>query len=345
MQFSVKQIGELLKAEIVGDDSVQVNSLAELQNAGPGDISFYSNKKYADLLYASKASAILVPTDFQADQELTTTLIKVEDSYSAFAQLLMIAEKHVVPEKTGIEKPSYIAETASIGQDCYIGAFAYIGENAVIGNCSKIYPNVHVGDNVVIGDNCILYPGSHVMYNCKLGSNVTLHGGAIIGADGFGFAPQKDGSYFRIPQIGNVVLEDYVSIGANATIDRATVSSTIIRKGVKLDNLVHIAHNCEVGDNTVMAAHVGIAGSVTIGKNCMFGGQAGLSGHIKIADNNQIGPRSALMTNVENGGNSFLGAPGMDSKEFFRIYASTKKLPDLLKRVQKIEKKLESQDS
>lgn len=341
MQFSVKQISELLQAEIVGDENTQISSLSELENAGPGDISFFSNKKYKDMLYGSKASAILVPKNFVATQKLEASLLKVEDSYSAFAQLLMVAEKHVVPEKIGIEQPAYIAETATIGEGCYIGAFAYIGDNVKIGDGTKIYPNVHVGDNVTIGEDCILYPGSHVMYNCQLGSNVTLHSGAIIGADGFGFAPQKDGSYIRIPQIGNVILEDYVSIGANAAIDRATVSSTIIHKGVKLDNLVHIAHNCEVGDNTVMAAHVGIAGSVKIGKNCMFGGQAGLSGHITIADNNQIGPRSALMSNIETEGNSFLGAPGMDSKEFFRIYASTKRLPDLIKKVQKLEKKIE----
>ncbi|MGB3466687.1 MAG: UDP-3-O-(3-hydroxymyristoyl)glucosamine N-acyltransferase [Cyclobacteriaceae bacterium] len=338
MQFTVRQIADLLKAEVIGDETTQISSLAELQNAGSGDISFFSNKKYESLLYASQASAILVPKDFEPAQEITGSLLKVDDSYSAFAQLLVVAENHLMPKKTGIENPSYIAESASIGEDCYIGAFAYIGENVVIGEGTQIYPNVHVGDRVKIGENCILYPGAQVMYNCVLEDHVTLHSGAIIGADGFGFAPQKDGSYFRIPQIGNVVLEDYVSVGANATIDRATVSSTIIRRGVKLDNLVHIAHNCEVGENTVMAAHVGIAGSVKIGKNCMFGGQAGLSGHITIADNNQIGPRSALMSDVTTEKNTFLGAPGIDSKEFFRIYASTKKLPDLLKRVQQLEK-------
>lgn len=340
MRFTVEQISELLGAEIVGDETAEISSLAELQNASTGDISFFSNKKYETLLYASQATAVLVPKDFEPSADLNATLLKVEDSYSAFAQLLMVAENHLRPKKTGIENPSYIADSANVGEDCYIGAFAYIGENVEIGEGTQIYPNVHIGDNVKIGKECILHPGSHVMYNCVLGDHVTLHSGAIIGADGFGFAPQKDGSYFRIPQIGNVVLEDYVSIGANATIDRATVSSTVIHKGVKLDNLVHIAHNCEVGENTVMAAHVGIAGSVRIGKNCMFGGQAGLSGHISIADNNQIGPRSALMSDVTTEKNSFLGAPGIDSKEFFRIYASTKKLPDLLKRVQKIEKQL-----
>lgn len=341
MQFSVKQIGELLKAEIDGDERVQISSLSELQNAGEGDISFFSNKKYESLLYESKASAILVPKDFVPDKQLNTVLLKVEDSYSSFAQLLMMAESYVVPEKSGIEQPSYISESATVGEDCYIGAFSYIGANAKIGNGTKIYPNVHIGENVIIGEDCILYPGAHVMFNCQLGNNVTLHSGAIIGADGFGFAPQKDGSYIRIPQIGNVILEDYVSIGANATVDRATVSSTIIHKGVKLDNMVHIAHNCEVGDHTVMAAQAGIAGSVTIGKNCMFGGQSALSGHISIADNNKIGPKSALMVNVKDGGNSFLGSPGVDARDFFRIHASSKRLPDLIKKVQQLEKKLE----
>lgn len=341
MQFSVKQISDLLEGEIEGDEGTQVSALAELQNASEGGLSFFSNKKYEDLLYATKASAILVPKDFVLSKPLNATLIKVGDPYSAFAQLLMVAEKQVVPEPTGTEQPSYIDETATIGENCYIGAFAYIGKNAKIGDNTKIYPNVHVGENVTIGEGCILYPGSHVMYNCVLGDFVTLHGGAIVGADGFGFAPQKDGSYIRIPQIGNVILEDYVSIGANATVDRATVSSTIIRKGVKLDNMVHVAHNCEVGENTVMAAQVGIAGSVKIGKSCMFGGQSALSGHISIADNNKIGPKSALMINVKDGGNSFLGSPGVDARDFFRIHASSKKLPELIKRVQKLEKKLE----
>ncbi|MEL7145829.1 MAG: UDP-3-O-(3-hydroxymyristoyl)glucosamine N-acyltransferase [Bacteroidota bacterium] len=341
MQFSVKQISELLGGKIEGDNQMQVSALAELQNAKKGGLSFFSNKKYEELLYTTEASVVLVPDDFKPSKPVEATMIRVADPYSAFAQLLMVAEKQVVPQPEGIEPQSYIADTATLGDNCYVGAFAYIGNNVKVGDNTKIYPNVFIGDNVTIGEDCILYPGAHVMYNCVLGNHVTLHGGAIIGADGFGFAPQEDGSYIRIPQIGNVILEDYVSIGANATVDRATVSSTIIHQGVKLDNMVHIAHNCEVGDHTVMAAQVGIAGSVTIGKNCMFGGQSALSGHISIADDNKIGPKSALMVNVKDGGNSFLGSPGVDARDFFRIFASSKKLPDLIKRVQQLEKKLE----
>ncbi len=337
MKFPLKQIAEFIKAEIRGEDQIEINNLADIQTAKAGEITFLSNLKYEDELYKSNASAVIVKKGFEPKKEVAPTLLVVDDPYTAFALLLTLVEQHLIPHVAGVEPGVHIADSAKIGEDPYIGSGTVICDGVQIGNNVKIYPGCYIGHNVSIGDDTVIHPGVKIMYNSKIGSNCSFLPGAVIGSEGFGFAPQEDGSYVRIPQLGNVIIEDNVSIGSNTTIDRATVSATIIRNGAKIDNQVQIAHNCEVGENTVIAGQTGIAGSTKIGKNCQLAGQVGVSGHITIADGTRIGPQSGIMSSIKDQGREVMGTPILDVKEFMRVYAASKKVPELIKRVQHLE--------
>ena len=270
MEFSVEQIASFLHGEVVGDGSIKVSNLSKIDDGKPGTLSFLANSKYTHHIYETKASAVLVRRDFIPEQEVKTTLIKVDDPYACLALLLNMVDQATRPQKSGIEENVYIADSATLGEDVYVGAFAYIANNASIGSNTKIYPQAYIGDNVKIGTNCIIYPGVKIYHNCVIGNNVIIHAGTVIGSDGFGFAPQN-GEYVKIAQIGNVIIEDNVEIGSNTSIDRATMGSTVVKRGAKLDNLIQVAHNVEIGESTVMAAQVGVAGSTKVGKHCMIG--------------------------------------------------------------------------
>ncbi|MEO7984403.1 MAG: UDP-3-O-(3-hydroxymyristoyl)glucosamine N-acyltransferase, partial [Bacteroidota bacterium] len=284
MQFPASQIALLLHGKVVGDPNATVDSFGKIEEAREGQLTFFSNPKYEEYIYTTKASVILINEAFELKQPVSATLIRVPDAYTAFATLLTKYQEIVQQQLTGIQQPSYIAKTATYGDNVFIGAFTYIGEHVTIGKNTKILPNSFIGDHVVIGDNCLIDPGVKIYHRCKIGNHVNILAGAVIGSDGFGFAPQPDGTFIKIPQLGNVIIEDHADIGANVTIDRATVGSTIIRSGAKLDNLIQIGHNAEVGDNTIIAAQAGISGSTKIGKNVMIGGQAGIVGHIQLGD-------------------------------------------------------------
>lgn len=340
VSFTAEQIAQVLNGTIEGDKNVSVNNFSKIDDGKPGTITFLANAKYTHYIYTTKASIVLVNNDFVAEQPINTTLIRCKDAYSALAMLLEQVSKQS-PSKNGIEEMSFISKSATHGDDLYLGAFAYVGENVKIGNNVKIYPQVYIGDNCKIDDNTIIYPGAKIYQNCIIGKNCTIQAGAIIGGDGFGFAPQADGSYKKIPQLGNVILEDDVEIGANTTIDRAVMDSTIIRKGVKLDNLIQIAHNVEIGENTVMAALCGISGSTKIGKQCMFGGQVGLGGHITVGDKVNIGAQSGTISNLKDGA-QLLGSPAIPMKEFFRSSIIFPKLPDMYKQLAQLQKELDA---
>lgn len=338
MEFTAQQIAAFLNGVIEGDASVKVSNFSKIEEGKPGTLTFLANPKYESFIYETQASVVLVNNDFVPSQPLTTTLIKVPNAYAALAMLMSMVEQ-AKPKKTGIDSTAFIAATAQLGESPYVGNFAYIGENVKIGHNVKIYPQVYIGDNVNIGDNVTVYPHACIYDGCNLGSNLIIHAGAVIGADGFGFAPEGDG-YKKIPQIGNVIIEDDVEIGANTTIDRAVMDSTIIRKGVKLDNLIQIAHNVEVGENTVMAAQVGVAGSVKIGKHCMFGGQVGLAGHLKIGDNVNLGAQSGVISSVE-GNTTVLGSPSMPAKSYMRSSAIFSKLPEMYRTMGQLQREIE----
>jgi UDP-3-O-[3-hydroxymyristoyl] glucosamine N-acyltransferase len=303
-----------------------------------------SNPKYEEFIYTTRASICIVNKTFQATKALpeTLTLVLVDDAYACFAKLLAVYNE-MQQKQPRIEQPSFIAESAKTGEDLYLGAFAYIGENAVIGNNVKIYPHVYIGDGVVIGDNTTLYSGVKIYADCKVGANCILHGGVVIGSDGFGFAPDENGKYNKIPQIGNVVIEDDVEIGANATIDRATMGSTFIRKGVKIDNLCQIAHNVEIGENTAMAALVGIAGSTKVGKNVMIGGQVGIAGHISIADGTLIYAQSGVSSSTKEKAR-VMGTPAFNIEDFRKSAVGFKRLPDIMKRIKALENNIQTQN-
>ena len=339
MEFSAQQIADFLSGEIIGDPQVKVFGFSKIEEATSGTLSFLSNEKYTHYLYSTQASIVLINNDFEVKDAVNSTLIKVKDAYASLAGLLSLVEKSK-PGKTGRENPSYIAESAKVPEKTYIGAFSYIGENATIGENVQIYPQVFVGDNVIIGNNCIIYPGVKIYYRTKIGNNCIIHAGAVIASDGFGFAPEGE-KYNKIPQIGIVEIEDDVEIGANTTIDRATMGKTIIRKGVKLDNLIQIAHNADIGENTVMAAQVGIAGSTKVGKHCMFGGQVGIAGHIEIGDNVNLGAQSGVPSSVK-AGSTFLGAPAFNVRDFARSSAVFKNLPELQRTVTLLKKEIEA---
>jgi UDP-3-O-[3-hydroxymyristoyl] glucosamine N-acyltransferase len=340
MEFTLSQLAGLLNGELVGEGHTKVNKLSKIEEAGPGSVSFLSNKKYEKFVYSTKASAIIVNKDFRFARPVNVNLIKVEDSYSAFTRLLEEYKKLSQKPKTGIEQPSYIDETAEIGTGLYLGAFAYIGHGAKISNHVQIYSQVYIGENVSIGDQTIIYPGVRIYDDTVIGAHCVIHAGAVIGSDGFGFAPQKDGTYKTIPQLGNVIIEDHVDIGANTTIDCATIGSTRIRKGVKVDNLVQIGHNCEIGENTVIAGLSGLAGSAKIGKSCVIGGQVGIAGHLEVADRVTLAAKTGVSKSINETGTVKWGYHAMDHRDFMKSYAVFKNLPDLTKRIKELEEKM-----
>lgn len=329
----------MVNGTVEGDGNVSVNSFAKIEEGHPGALSFLANPKYEHYIYSTNSSVVLVSNDFKPEAEVKATLIRVADPYSTIAHLLEMVDKATNHLPTGIEQPSYISEGVNVPEGSYVGAFAYIGKNVKLGEDVKIFPNTYIGNNVEIGVNTILYPGVKIYHGCKIGNNCIIHAGAVVGADGFGFAPDKDGVYHKIPQLGNVVIADNVEIGANTCIDRAVMGSTTINNGVKLDNLIQIAHNVTVGENTVMASQVGIAGSSHIGSNCMFGGQVGIAGHITIGDNVKLGAQSGIPNSVKEG-SSLLGTPGVPALDFARQVAMLKRLRSLFDRVDDIEKSL-----
>ena len=340
MKFTAIQIAEILDGEIFGKENVEVFSLSKIEDGEDGSLTFLSNPKYTPYLYSTKASIVIVNKDFIPEKEIETTLIKVNDAYQAFSTLLEFYDK-VKAAKSGIEIPSYINESAIIGSNLYLGAFSYISDNVSVGDNVKIYPNVYIGESVKIGDNTIIHPGSKIYSETIIGSNCTLHAGVILGSDGFGFAPSDEGVFNKIPQIGNVIIEDNVDIGAATTIDRATLGSTVIRKGVKLDNQIQIAHNVEIGENTVIAAQTGIAGSTKIGENCMIGGQVGIVGHITIGNNVRIQAQSGVGRNIKDD-EIIQGSPAMGYSDFNKSYVYFKKLPDLVATINALEKDIKA---
>ncbi|TNE53762.1 MAG: UDP-3-O-(3-hydroxymyristoyl)glucosamine N-acyltransferase [Bacteroidetes bacterium] len=340
MEFSAAQIATILTGEIVGNPDITVSQLSKIEEGTQGTLSFLSNPKYEEYIYSTGASICIVNKSFEPNRPLpeTLTLVKVDDAYACFAKLLEVYNQ-MREKKPQIEANSHISESAIVGKDLYLGAFAYIGENAKIGDGVKIYPNVYIGDHVEIGDHTTIFPGATIYADCKVGTNCIIHAGAIIGADGFGFVPDEEGAYQKVPQIGNVIIEDFVEIGSNTTIDRATLGSTILRKGVKLDNLVHLAHNVEVGKNTAMAAQVGVAGSAKIGERVMIGGQAGISGHLHIADESKIVAQSGIPRTVKKA-ETLMGSPGIPIDDFKKSYFGFRKLPFILNKIQEFDQKL-----
>jgi UDP-3-O-[3-hydroxymyristoyl] glucosamine N-acyltransferase len=341
MKFTAEQIAEILEGEVVGNPNAEVSTLSKIEEGQEGSLTFLSNPKYQNFIYTTKASVTIVNSTFVPENALTTTLIKVEDAYSAFTKLLEFYNQ-VKLNKTGIEPLSFIDKSAQYGTDLYLGSFSYIGKNVILGNNVKIYPNSFVGDNAVIGDNVTIFAGGKIYSETVIGNNCTIHSGAIIGSDGFGFAPNADGTYKKIPQIGNVVIEDDVEIGACTTIDRATMGSTIIRKGVKLDNQIQIAHNVEIGENTVIAAQTGIAGSTKIGKNGMIGGQVGFAGHITVGDNVGIKAKSGITKNVKDG-QIMQGSLAFGYTDFSKSYVYFKNLPKIVAELEELKKEILNQ--
>jgi UDP-3-O-[3-hydroxymyristoyl] glucosamine N-acyltransferase len=341
MEFTAQTIAGFLKGEIEGNPDVTVNTIAKIEEGENGALSFLANPKYEHYIYETKSSIVLVNKSFVPSSKIDATLIRVENSYDAFASLLRLVDQ-ARPRKKGIHASAVIEPSAKIGSDVYIGPFSYIGENCVVGNGCSLYPHVYLGDNTRLGNNCTLNPGVTIYHDCVLGEGCTIHAGSVIGSDGFGFAPQSESEFMKIPQLGNVVLEDHVEIGANVTIDRATMGSTIIRKGVKLDNLIQIGHNVEVGENSVMAAQTGISGSTKVGKNCMFGGQVGLAGHIKIANGTKIGAQGGILGNIKEENTAIIGSPAIEIKQFMKSSIIFRKLPEMSSKIDKLEKELES---
>ncbi|OBQ52567.1 UDP-3-O-(3-hydroxymyristoyl)glucosamine N-acyltransferase [Tamlana sp. s12] len=336
MKFTAQQIAGILEGDVDGNPDIEVSKLSKIEEGFEGALTFLANPKYKHHIYTTKASITIVNKSFVPEHEVETTMIKVEDAYLAFSKILEFYNSAKL-NKSGIESPSFISESATFGENLYVGAFSYIADNVVIGENVKIYPNAFVGENVVIGDNTIVFAGAKIYSDTIIGSHCVINSGAIIGADGFGFAPNEDGGYSKIPQIGNVIIEDFVDIGAATTIDRATLGSTIIRKGVKLDNQIQIAHNVEIGENTVVAAQTGVAGSTKIGKHCQIGGQVGLAGHITIGDNVRIQAQSGIARNVKD--NEVLqGSPAIKLSDYNKAYVHFKNLPTIVKNINDLEK-------
>ncbi|EON76245.1 UDP-3-O-[3-hydroxymyristoyl] glucosamine N-acyltransferase [Lunatimonas lonarensis] len=338
MEFTISQIAKLLNGKVEGDGSQNVYRIDKIQEGKPGGISFLSNLKYEPYLYTTESSAVIVSEGFRPSKPVKSALIRVADAYLGFTLLLESVERMSKPQFGGVEDPSYMHESSVMGKDGYRGAFSYIGKNCHLGERVQIHPHVYIGDDVAIGDDCIIHPGAKIMRKSRLGTNCEIHPGAVIGSDGFGFAPQADGRYKNIPQLGNVQIGDHVSIGANTTIDCATIGSTLIGQGVKIDNLVQIAHNVKIGENTVIASQSGISGSAEIGKNCILAGKSSIVGHIKIADNTTVGGNTAIMKGIETSGSTLLGYIGMDIKDFLKSYAVFKKLPELQNKLKDLEK-------
>lgn len=338
MEFSAKQIAAYLNGTVEGDENAAVKTFAKIEEGQPGAISFLANPKYAHHLYETQSSIVLVNADFVPEKPIKATLIRVPNAYEAIARLLSLYQS-TIQKRTGIHPLACVAETATIGADTYVGPFAYVGENAVVGSGCQIYSNVVVEERAQVGDDCILYPNVSVYHDCRIGNRVIIHSGSVIGADGFGFAPAADG-YEKIPQIGIVTIEDDVEIGANTCVDRSTMGSTYVRRGVKLDNLVQIAHNCEVGENTVMSAQVGVAGSTKIGKWCMFGGQVGIAGHAVIGDRVLSGAQAGIAGSIRKGNVTIQGSPAIDAKNFMRSSVVFKHLPDFYAEFNEMKKEM-----
>lgn len=343
MQFTAQQIGVLLNGTVDGDPDVTVDQLAKIEEAKAGSLSFLANKKYEQYLYLTQASIVIINSDFVPSAPYTCTLIRVKDAYSAFS-ILLEQYNTLKRDKAGIEQPSFIHPSATVGKNVYIGAFAYVGANAVIGDNTKVYPQVFIGDNVKVGDNNIIFPGVKIYYDCKIGNNIIIHSNTVIGSDGFGFAPQADGTYSKVTQIGNVVIEDDVEIGANTAIDRATMGSTIIHKGVKLDNLIQLAHNVEIGANTVIASQTGVSGSAKISSNAIIGGQVGIVGHITVAKGSQIQAKSGISRSIEEENKKWAGAPATPYNQNMRAQIVFNRLPTLERRIEELERKLHEKD-
>ncbi len=336
MTFNAAQIAAIINGTVEGDGNAAVSSFGKIEEATQGQLSFLANPKYEEYIYDTKASIIIINEALVLKQTVTPTLIRVTDAYTAFAALLTKYQEMVQQQLKGIEDPSFIAKTATYGENVYIGAFAYIGENAKIGNNVKIYPGSFIGNNVTIGDNSVIHPGVKIYHETIIGKHVSIHAGTVIGSDGFGFAPQADGSFKKVPQLGNVVIQDYVEVGANATIDRATIGSTLIKSGAKLDNLIQIAHNVEVGHSTVIAAQAGVSGSTKLGNGVMIGGQAGIVGHIHLGDGAKVNAQSGVSKSVE-AGKAVTGSPAYDYTSALRSQAVNRRLPELEKKIKELE--------
>jgi len=337
MTFTANQIAVLINGKVEGNPENAVKNFGRIEEAKAGQLAFLANPKYEEFLYSTKASIVIISDKLELKQPVASTIIRVADPYSAFANLLDYYQQLKTQQLQGVQQPSYISATVKKGENVFVGAFAYIGEASELGNNVKIFPSVFIGNNVKIGDNSILYPGVKIYHDCLIGKNVTVHSGTVIGGDGFGFAPQSDGSFKKVPQIGNVIIEDNVEIGSNATIDRATIGSTIIRAGAKLDNLIQIAHNVEIGNNTVIAAQAGVSGSTKIGNNVMIGGQAGVVGHIQIADGSKINAQSGVSKSIKTPKSAVTGSPAFDYTSALRSQAITRNLPEMEKRLTELE--------
>ncbi len=335
MEFTASQIAGILEGEVDGNPGVAVHKLSKIEEGEAGSLTFLANPKYTPYIYRTEASIIIVNKDFIPEQELNSTLIKVEDAYKAFSKLLAYYNQ-VKNNKTGVEQPVFISDSATYGTDIYLGAFAYIGANVVLGDNVKIYPNVYIGDNVQIGDNTIVFAGAKIYSETQIGSDCVIHSGVILGADGFGFTPDENGEFAKVPQTGNVILEDHIDVGAGTTIDRATLGSTVLRRGVKLDNQIQIAHNVEIGEHTVIAAQTGIAGSTKIGRNCMIGGQVGIVGHIVIGDRVRIQAQSGISRNIKDD-EVLQGSPAMVYGDYNKSYVHFRNLPRLVQRLENLE--------
>lgn len=338
MEFTAKQIAELIGGRVEGRDDAAVRMFAKIEEGQEGAISFLSNPKYTHYIYDTKSSVVLVNDDLELEHPVAATLIRVKNAYEAVARLLQLYEQ-MKPRKTGVDTLASIAPSATIGKDVYVGAFAVIGEGAVIGDGTQVYPHTVIGDGVKIGQRCQLFPNVTIYQGCQIGNNVTIHAGSVIGADGFGFAPNQEG-YDKIPQIGIVVIEDDVEIGANTCVDRSTMGQTVIHKGVKLDNLIQVGHNCEIGENTVMSAQVGLAGSTKVGSWCMVGGQAGFAGHIHVADKTFVGAQCGVISDTKGNGEKLIGSPAWDPRVFFKSMAVVRRLPDIYRELNDLKKQV-----
>ena len=339
MEFNAATIAGFLKGEIEGDPETTVNNVAKIEEGVKGALSFLANPKYEHYIYSTKSSIVLVNKTFVPTGKIEATLIRVENAYDAFASLLQLVDQ-ARPRKKGIHPTAIIESSATLGENVYIGPYAYIGERCIIGDDCSVFPHVYVGDNVSVGKNSVLNPGVKIYHDCLIGENCIIHAGTVIGSDGFGFAPQSDNEFMKIPQIGNVIIEDNAEVGANVAIDRATMGSTIIRRGVKLDNLIQVGHNVEIGSNTVMAALTGIAGSAKIGKNCMFGGQVGVAGHSRVADGTKVGAQAGIPGDVKKENTILLGSPAIDHRDFLKSSVIFRKLPELKTKVDELAKEV-----
>lgn len=337
MEFSAAQIAMIINGTIEGDPQATVHSFGKIEEAQKGQLAFLANPKYEEYLYTTGASVIILSEDQHLKEPLNATIIRVPDAYSAFATLLQAYETLKAGQLTGIQQPAHIAATAQLGEQHFVGAFAYIGDHVKLGKNVKIHPHVYIGDRVEIGDDCILHPGVKIYHDCKLGNKITIHAGTVIGGDGFGFAPQNDGTYKKVPQIGNVVIEDDVEIGSNCTIDRATIGSTVIHRGAKLDNLIQIAHNVEIGTHSVIAAQTGVSGSTKLGNRVMIGGQVGIVGHITIANGTRINAQSGVSKSVKKENSILTGSPAFDYTSTLKSQAIFRNLPEVEKRVAELE--------